>query len=85
MLRLHLLVTSGQNPAGVIEPVIGGGHVLEIAGNTVRLAQLSRRGDYPRELREDAQEIVLTVIVEQGRIELRGPPIDAEISGVAKH
>ena len=48
----RLLVAARQHPARVVEPVVGAGQLLEVPGDPVRLAQLGRGGDDPRELAE---------------------------------
>ena len=65
-----LLVAARQDPAGVVEPVVGAGQLLEVAGDPVRLAQLGRRGDHPRELAERPEQVALALVGEQRRVEV---------------
>ena len=56
------LVALRQHPAGVVEPVVDAGGVLEVAGDPVRLAQLGRGRDDARELGERPQQLALLLV-----------------------
>src|SRR5271169_815049 len=61
-------VVAGQDPAGVVEPVIGAGQVLQVPRHPVRLPQPGRGGDDRRELGQRLQQVVLAVMGQQGRV-----------------
>ena len=67
------LVALRQHPAlaGVVPLVEDRGRVLEVARDPVRLAQLGRAGDHPRELGQRAQQLALELVGEQRRVEVR--------------
>ena len=63
------LVTHRQHAAGVVEPVVGAGELLEVARDPMRLAQLGGARDDPRELPERAEQLAFLRLGEQGRVE----------------
>ena len=60
---------SRPHAALVVPLVVLAGELLEVAGDPVRLAQLGRLADHPRELAEGRQQHRLGLVVQQRRVE----------------
>src|SRR3954469_11556815 len=81
--RRGRLVPQREHAACVVEAVVRAGQLLEVTGDTVRLAQLSRTGDDARELTQRPEQVTLSVLNEQRRVEVVAA-VDAHVRGVAQ-
>ncbi len=82
--RLNVFLSPGQHPAHVVEPVIVGGHLFQIARHPVGFAQFSSAGHDPWVLGQTAEEFDLPFMRQGSRVEFRFTPVDAQFSGISQ-